>query len=161
MTITGLLAMATVANAQDDGDATETADQAPAPAPESRANAQADVWATIEAEWNLAAKGSTRWIDDYLADDFVGWGRNAPAPRNKLSTRMWTRFENTQGKVVAHELYPLSIVVRDDTAIAHYLYTSAFEDRDGNVEVSNGRYTDILVLEEDGWKFIAWHGGDD
>jgi len=27
--------------------------------------------------------------------------------------------------------------------------------------MSNGRYTDILVRKEDGWKFIAWHGGDD
>ena len=125
------------------------------------ADAQADVWSTIENEWAAASKGNDRWIDQYLADDFVGWGTNSPAPRNKMSTRMWERFQQTQGKTVAHELYPLSIVVRGDVAVAHYLYSAAFENKDGEVEMSNGRYTDVLVLEEDGWKFLAWHGGDD
>ena len=125
------------------------------------ASDQADVWSTIESEWNAASKGNDRWIDEFLADDFVGWGTNSPAPRNKTSTRMWERFQQTQGKTVTHELYPLSIVVRDNVAVAHYLYTAAFQNKDGEVEVSNGRYTDVLVLEEDGWKFLAWHGGDD
>ena len=48
-----------------------------------------------------------------------------------------------------------------DVAVAHYLYTSASEDKDDNVEISNGRYTDVLIRTDDGWKFIAWHGGDD
>ena len=78
-----------------------------------------------------------------------------------MSTRMWDRFESTQGKAVAHELYPLSIVVHGNVAVAHYLYTNAFEDKDGDVEVSNGRYTDVLVRTDSGWKFLAWHGGDD
>jgi len=125
------------------------------------ADAQADVWATIEAEWNAAEKNNGKWIDEFLADEFVGWGKNSPAPRNKMSTRMWDRFESTQGKAVAHELYPLSIVVHGDVAVAHYLYTNAFEDKDGDVEVSNGRYTDVLVRTDSGWKFLAWHGGDD
>ena len=51
--------------------------------------------------------------------------------------------------------------VEGDTAVAHYFYTSAYEDNDDKVEVSNGRYTDILVRTEDGWKFISWHGGND
>ena len=74
---------------------------------------------------------------------------------------MWDRFNNEQSELIAHELYPLSIVVHDDVAIAHYVYTSANEDKDGKVEVSNGRYTDVLVRTDNGWKFIAWHGGDD
>ena len=55
----------------------------------------------------------------------------------------------------------LAIVVHRDVAIAHYLYTNAEEDKEGAVEVSNGRYTDVLVRGADGWKFIAWHGGKD
>ena len=128
---------------------------------EMRADAQADVWATIEAEWDAAAKNNGKWVDEFLADEFVGWGKNSPAPRNKMSTRMWDRFESAQGKSVEHELYPLSIVVSGDVAVAHYLYSNAFEDKDGDVEVSNGRYTDVLVRTDEGWKFLAWHGGDD
>ena len=65
------------------------------------------------------------------------------------------------GRVVRYELYPLSITIHDDVAIAHYLYSSAFKDKEGEIDISNGRYTDVLVRAEDGWKFLAWHGGDD
>lgn len=121
----------------------------------------ADVWSIVEEQWNAEEKGDERWIDRMLTDNFSGWSKNSPAPRNKNSTKMWDRFTDQQGSMVAHELYPLSITINGDVAIAHYLYTSAYEDKDGEVELTNGRYTDILIRTEDGWRFIAWHGGDD
>jgi len=121
----------------------------------------ADVWSVIEKEWNVVEKGDKKWPDRFLADDFSGWQKNSPAPRDKASTRMWDRFGEQIGKVIAHELYPLSIIVHEDVAVAHYLYSSAFQPKDGKIEMSNGRYTDILVRTDDGWKFLAWHGGDD
>ena len=56
---------------------------------------------------------------------------------------------------------PDLIVVNGDIGIAHYLYTSATEDKDGEIETTNGRYTDVLVRTDDGWMFLAWHGGGD
>ena len=120
-----------------------------------------DVWLTVEAQWDAEQQNKKRWADEMLSDKFVGWGKNSPAPRDKESTKMWDRFQDEQGRTVQHELYPLRIVVEGDLAIAHYLYSSAFESKDGEVEVSNGRFTDVLIRTEDGWKFIAWHGGDD
>jgi ketosteroid isomerase-like protein len=122
---------------------------------------QADVWATVEEQWAADEKGEKKWIDRLLADDFSGWGNNSPAPRNKSSTRMWDRFNDEQGNTVMHELYPLAIVVHDDVAVAHYLYSSAYEDKEGKVKMNEGRYSDVLIRTDDGWKFIAWHGGDD
>lgn len=124
-------------------------------------NDQADVWATVESQWNADETGDTGWIDEMLVDEFAGWDRDSPAPRNRASTRMWDRALNDVRTMKAHELYPLSIIVRGDVAVAHYLYTAANEDADGDVEVRNGRFTDILVRTEDGWKFLAWHGGED
>ncbi len=121
----------------------------------------ADVWSVVEAEWDDSESNKRNHLDRVLTENFMGWGRNSPAPRSKDSTIMWDRFNNEQSELIAHELYPLSIVVHNDVAIAHYVYTSANEDKDGKVEVSNGRYTDVLVRTDDGWKFIAWHGGDD
>jgi len=121
----------------------------------------ADVWAIIEEEWNADEKGDRKWPDRLLTDDFSGWGTDSPAPRSKSSIKMWDRFSERLGKMVAHELYPLSIVVHEDVAIAHYLYSSAFESKDGDIEMNSGRYTDVLVRSDGGWKFIAWHGGDD
>lgn len=125
------------------------------------ANDQADVWSTIEQQWDASEKGDKKWTDRFLADSFSGWPKNSPAPRNKSSTQMWDRFNDTQGEMIAHELYPLAIIVHGDVAVAHYLYTSAYKEKKGDVEVGNGRYTDILVRGEDGWKFLSWHGGND
>lgn len=122
---------------------------------------QASIWAVVEKQWNDVADGDRKWMDELLADDFTGWPKNSPAPRNKASTKMWNRFNESQGKLVAHELYPLSIVVHENVAIAHYLYTSAYKNKDGEVEMNNGRYSDVLVRTDDGWKFLSWHGGSD
>ena len=125
------------------------------------ANDEADVILAIEEQWDAEQKGDKDWIDEQLVNDFSGWPKNAPAPRSKSSIRLWDRFGDEQGRTIEHELYFQNIVVDGDIAIAHYLYTSAYQDKDDEVEVSNGRYTDVLVRTDDGWKFIAWHGGDD
>ncbi len=120
-----------------------------------------DVWATIEQQWNEQEDGKSRWVDNLLTEDFQGWDRQSPHPRDKKSTKMWNRFSEQVSDMVAHELYPVRIVVNGNVAVAHYLYTSAAKDQDGKIETSNGRYTDVLLQTDDGWKFIAWHGGED
>lgn len=125
------------------------------------ADDEADVILTIEEQWDAEQKGDKSWIDERLVREFSGWPKTSPAPRSKSSTRMWSRFGDTQGETIEHELYFQNIIVRGDIAVAHYFYTTAFKDNNDEVEVSNGRYTDVLVRTEDGWKFIAWHGGDD
>jgi len=123
---------------------------------------EADVLLAIEREWEAARKGDHDKVDDMLAEDFVGWGKSSPAPRSKRSNSQWRRFGEQMGRVVRYELYPLSITVHGDVAVAHYLYSTAFKKKkDGEIEMSNGRYTDVLIRTEDGWKFVAWHGGDD
>jgi hypothetical protein len=119
------------------------------------------VWSVIEEEWMADEKGDKKWPERLLVDDFSGWGNDSPAPRSKSSTKMWDRFDEQMGKMLAHELYPLSIVVHENVAVAHYLYRSASQSIDGDIEMSNGRYTDILVRTDDGWKFLSWHGGED
>ncbi len=121
----------------------------------------ANVWAVIEEQWNAVEKGDKKWAERLLTNNFMGWGKTSPAPRSKSSTEMWYRFDLDQSQAVAHELYPLSIVVDGDVAVAHYLYTVAVKHKSGDVETSNGRYTDVLTRTDNGWKFLAWHGGDD
>jgi len=125
------------------------------------ADDEAEVILTIEEQWDAEQKGDSDWIDERLVNEFSGWPKIAPAPRTKSSTRKWDRFSDSQGETIEHELYFQNIIVRGDVAVAHYFYTSAYKNSDNKVEVSNGRYTDVLVRTEDGWKFLAWHGGDD
>ena len=124
-------------------------------------NDAADVLLTIEREWEATRKGDQDKLDDMLAEEFMGWNRNSPAPRSKASTSEWARFSVEMGRMLKYEIYPLSITVHGDVAVAHYLYSSAFKSKKGDIEMSSGRYTDTLVRTENGWKFIAWHGGKD
>ena len=119
------------------------------------------VWSVIEAQWQADERNDLKWIESLLAEDFVGWSRDSPAPRNKASVRMWQKFESKQWDGMMHELYPLSIVIHGDTAIAHYLYTNAGKNEAGETEVTSGRFTDVLVKVGDQWKFLSWHGGAD
>jgi ketosteroid isomerase-like protein len=123
-------------------------------------NDEAAVWATVEQQWRAVKRGETDWVEDLLSADFVGWPNNSPAPRNKTSLRLWTEFNQRQSELLEYELYPQSIVVHGNMAVVHYLYTTASKPRGGELTTSNGRYTDVLVRVDAGWKFIAWHGGD-
>jgi ketosteroid isomerase-like protein len=123
------------------------------------ADDQAAVWAAVEEIWAAQERGGTDWVDDRLTGDFMGWPASSPAPRSRASTRMWARFDSDQSKSLAHELYPLSIVVHGDTAVVHYLYTMVEQRRGRETVRSNGRYTDVLVRDGADWKFISWHGG--
>ena len=125
------------------------------------ADDQATVWSTVEQVWAAEERGDTEWIESMLSADFMGWPDSSPAPRSKASTRMWTRFNAEQNKGLAYELYPLSIVVHGDVAVAHYLYTVAVQERDKTTVVTNGRYSDVLVRDGTSWKFLSWNGGDD
>ena len=122
---------------------------------------EADVMFAVEAQWDANENGDKKWIDNMLMGGFYGWAKGTPAPRSVSSTRMWDRFNSEQGKMVAHELYMLGVVIEGDTAIVHYLYSSAYQPKDGEIEMRNGRYTDVLVRTDSGWKFLAWHGGAD
>lgn len=123
---------------------------------------EADVLLTIERQWEAAQKSDHDEVEGMLADNFMGWSRSSPAPRSKKSTSKWSRITDKEvGKILRYELYPLSITVHGDLAVAHYLYSTAFKSKDGEVKMNNGRYTDVLIRNEDGWKFVAWHGGND
>jgi ketosteroid isomerase-like protein len=122
---------------------------------------QVAVWSVVERQWSAVQNGDDDWTEELLAPDFVGWPNESPAPRNKASTRMWLEFLAKRWQGLTYELYPLSIVVHDDTAVAHYLYSTAGENRDGEPVTRNGRFTDVLIRTDGEWKFIARHGGDD
>ena len=122
---------------------------------------EANVLLTVERAWEASRKGDHDDFDDMLVDSFMGWSKSSPAPRSKTSTSRWHRLGDEMGRVMRYELYPLWITVQDDVAVAHYLYSVAIKGKDGEIKMSNGRYSDVLVRTEDGWKFLAWHGGKD
>jgi len=54
----------------------------------------------------------------------------------------------------------VAIKVHGDFAFAHYYYASLYQEKKGEEEVSQGRWTDILKKEGDKWLLIGDHGGE-
>ncbi len=122
---------------------------------------QLDVWEVIDAQWQAAMAKDGTWPERFLHAQFRGWANENPAPRDKSTTERWTRYGDENSTTLMQELFPLSIIVHENTAVAHYLYSMATENRNGERRTTHGRYTDILVRDGDSWRFIAWHGGDE
>ena len=121
---------------------------------------QLEVWNVIEAQWKASMEKDTTWPDKVLQEKFLGWDNERPMPRDKSSTHSWTRYTNENSTTLLQELYPVGIIVQGNTAVAHYFYSQASENRKGERETSHGRYTDVLVKENGTWQFLAWSGGD-
>ncbi len=120
---------------------------------------QLEVWTFIQSQWDATMKKDMTWPDRMLHDRFLGWDNDVPAPRNKASTQKWSRYDMENSTTLVQELSPLGIVVVGNTAVAHYAYSVAAEDREGERSTTHGRYTDILLKDGNTWRFIAWHGG--
>ncbi|NIN67917.1 MAG: hypothetical protein GTO63_25075, partial [Anaerolineae bacterium] len=108
-------------------------------------NDQLEVWAVIQAQWQAAMEEDATWPERFLHESFLGWANENPAPRDKASTDRWNRYDMENSKTLMQELYPIGIVVHGNTAVAHYLYSTASENRRGERETTHGRYTDVLV----------------
>jgi ketosteroid isomerase-like protein len=122
---------------------------------------EASVWTAVERQWRAFQRNDKNWVNDMLTTDFVGWPSDSPAPRNRSSTRLWAEFDARRTETLEYELYPMSIVVHGDLAVAHYLFTTATQDKGAEPQKRSGRFTDVLVRADGVWKFISWHGGLD
>jgi type II secretory pathway pseudopilin PulG len=127
---------------------------------QSWSDEQLAVWSVIQAQWKAAADKDEGWPNRFLHDSFLGWSAENPAPRDKASTARWTKYGDENSTTLMTELAPLGIVVEGNTAVAHYVYSTATEDREGERETTHGRYTDILVRDGGSWRFLAWQGGE-
>ena len=122
---------------------------------------QTEVWNKIVAQWEAAKAKDLTWTEKDLDPSFLGWSDAYPMPRNKAATEKWERYNSENSKTLIEELYPVGIVVVGSTAVAHYYYSTAAEDREGKRKTTHGRYTDVLIKQDGNWIFIAWRGGDD
>lgn len=120
---------------------------------------QLEVWKVIEVSWK-AIMDKEDWTTSYLHEKFLGWDNARPMPQDKSSARKWNRYGIENSTTLLQELYPVGIIVHDNTAIVHYFYSQAAEDRKEERKTVHGRYTDILVKEKGKWRFMGWSGGD-
>ncbi len=122
---------------------------------------QQEVWNLEAQQWKMAAAKDTMWLSTMVDPNISYWGVDQPAPQNRASLSIWEKYNNSNGTVLAQELFPISMTINGNVAIAQYRYETASEDYKKERTTATGRYTDILMKENGHWMFIAWAGGDD
>ena len=122
---------------------------------------QQEIWRVEEQQWKMAAEKDLSWIDKLVHPNLSYWDRDQPAPQNKASLSRWNRYGSTNTTVLEQELFPITVTITGNIAVAQYRYAIARENYKKEREIATGRYTDILVKEGGRWLFLAWAGGDD
>ncbi len=122
---------------------------------------QQEVWKLEEQQWKMAAAKDASWIDKMVHNNLSYWDNDQVAPQNKASLTRWNRYNSGNTTTLEQEIFPISITITGNIAVAQYRYTTARENYKKERETVSGRYTDVLVKDGGRWMFIAWAGGED
>ena len=121
---------------------------------------QQEIWRLEDQQWKMNAAKDLTWIENMVHANVSWWAVAFPGPGNKASLSRWAKY-STADTVLEWELFPISVTITDNVAVAHYSYRYAVENYKKEREIVNGRYTDVLIKQGNRWLFIAWAGGDD
>lgn len=122
-------------------------------------DSQKEVWKNVETYSKLAAEGNLEGLLSYYHPDFLGWDYQTDLPSDKASRTKWNRHLLQTTKTLVYEVKPVGIKIHGDVAIVHYFFHEVLEDAEGKKIESKGRWTDILLQQEDKWVMIGDHGG--
>lgn len=145
---------------------------ASAQAPTWSAEQQA-VWEVINRSWSDEIARNGRWPGQYVHQNVVSWGPEWPMPRYRDSVERWSRWYDTQSRVVQHEISPTAITVSGSTAVVHYTAVAMRQREvargEARPEPKREAYGIVETLVRDGpsWRFLSstsfplGGGGDD
>jgi hypothetical protein len=122
---------------------------------------QQELWKLEELQWQMSKDEDSSWIDKMVHPNMTYWETGEAMPRNKASLARWNRYSTANNTTLEQEIYPISMTITGNVAVAHYHYRMARENYKEERETVTGHYTDVLIKEGGTWKFITWAGGDD
>jgi hypothetical protein len=122
---------------------------------------QQEVWKVEHQQWQMTKDKDISWIDKLLHPYMQFWEVGAQMPRNFESLKHWGRYDAESGTILEYELFPISVTITGNVAIAEYHYMLARENYKKERENVTGHYQDVLLKDGGRWLFIAWAGGDD
>ncbi len=122
---------------------------------------QQEIWRLEEQQWRMAAAKDLSWIETMVHPNLNFWQSDQPMPRGRASLARWARYDSTNSTIREQELFPISVTITGNVAVAQYRYQVASENYKKERETVTGRYTDVFIRDGNRWLFIAWAGGDD
>jgi hypothetical protein len=119
---------------------------------------QTAVWEFVEQSWVDDAAENGRWPGEYVHEEVVSWGDTQAAPRGVDQIDAWNRFEDEGSDTLYYEITPAAIVVEDDVSIVHYHLLVVTEDHTGERDTTVSRLIEVLIRQDDEWKYISLVG---
>jgi len=116
---------------------------------------QGEAWKIVQQSWVDDVAQNGKWPAEYADPQMVVWSAEFAAPRGKESAVRWTKFQNTQGKVIQYELSPQSISLSGDTAVVTYALTIVSQRGTDKPEWGKEAIVETLVRTATGWKFLS------
>jgi ketosteroid isomerase-like protein len=120
---------------------------------------QKEVWAGVEAYWELSVSENPMDFLNYFDDSYLGWDNESDFPSTKADVQKWISYWTTKGKRVLYTITPAKIWVSGNFAFVHYYYSTVIEGTDGKPMPESGRWTDILMKKGNKWLMVGDHGG--
>jgi ketosteroid isomerase-like protein len=120
---------------------------------------QKDVWAGVEAYWQVGMSANPMDFLNYFDDSYYGWDNENDAPSTKADVSKYLKYWTTKGKVAYYTITPARIWVNGNFAYVHYYYEQVTEASDGKPNTEIGRWTDILMKKDGKWLIVGDHGG--
>ena len=121
---------------------------------------QQEVWEFIIQSWEADTGEDITWVDRMVHQEFRGWDASLPMPRDRDTQRRWSRYGDESSNTLIYSVFPLSIVVQGNTAVALYYGSIVNEDLEGDRETTHFKEVDVLIREDGEWKFLSWMGAD-
>lgn len=122
---------------------------------------QQEIWQLEAQQWQMSKDEDLSWIEKLAHPALSYWETGQEMPQNRASLSRWNRYAAASNTVLEQEIFPISLTITGNVAVAHYHYQIVREGYDKKRETVQGRYTDVLIKEGGRWQFIAWTGGDD
>lgn len=116
---------------------------------------QGEIWKFVQQSWVDDVAQNGKWPAEYADPQMVTWSAEFAAPRGKDATVRWTKFQNSQGKVLQYELSPQSISLSGNTAVVTYALTIVAQRGTDKPDWGKEAIVETLVRSGGGWKFLA------
>lgn len=116
------------------------------------------LWSRVKELWECSLERDFQAIDKAIHPNYTGWDNKSLVPHDR-SYAIHSVTDNSSS-LLDYQLHPLGVTVYDHQAgIANYRYQARISDRQKNVRIIKGRWTEVYLREEQTWILIGVHGG--
>lgn len=121
---------------------------------------QRDLWARVEALWEMAVAQDAASASDAVHPDYAGWVTGQPRPHGREAAI--ASVGPSSPRVLSFQLQPLSIVAFDGVAgVVHYTYAAEVQTGPNVSKTVSGRWTEMYLRKNGRWIMISVSGGPD